>query len=775
MTLQLSDGQEFSGYTLLHLILKEDQGETWLALDSSAGERVCLRIFSQPFSQVQLNRINAAITSYRGLVHSSIARTLAAGETKGHGYIVSQYVKGAQPLTGHLPLRSQWPILSQLLDVLEFAHGLGATHGNLHPGNMLMDDQQRLYLTDFGLPPLRRRDGSDTFRSPQINAGQPAEPADDFYAIGAVLHWLLTGSANTDAKAPTNTRPIPAELQHLIDSLSAPAAADRPSRIATLRQVLQDSLDETPHESPRPSAVNPADDRPLQASPFERSSPTEDITGSQTATLTETRSGLPLSTVLVSLAFLLVIAVGVFVLLPMSQGTTPTSTNTAGNDPGTPITDPVPLSGNGTEADPVNRPAPLETARQNKIKADAEAAAEALLRLQIQLEDSGVEAWARQAYARLVDQGLAADDLFRAGQFTAALNQYNATTAGSQALIDSMADVITRNQQAGETALSDGDSQAALDAFKILSAILPQDEAIAAGLRRAKNLEEVQRLVNRAAIAEQAGSLSQALELFSDATELDPNWQPARDGLQRVRASQRQIRFNQRMSDAFAALNQGELDAAEAAFDAAQQILPASSAPADGLLQVNVARQGRSVEQLRNTISQAQAEEEWALAINLYEQVLALDNSLVFARDGLAHARERLDLDETLVRFIVNPELMQADEPLAEAKAALVTAARIGGHSGTDSRLQRQINELSQLISVARIPLPVVITSDNNTRVTVYKVGEFGTLTRQELELYPGRYTVVGKRSGYRDVKQQLLLKGGGRGASVHVVCEERV
>ena len=50
---------------------------------------------------------------------------------------------------------------------------------------------------------------------------------------------------------------------------------------------------------------------------------------------------------------------------------------------------------------------------------------------------------------------------------------------------------------------------------------------------------------------------------------------------------------------------------------------------------------------------------------------------------------------------------------------------------------------------------------ENATRVTIQRVGEFGPFTRRELDLKPGRYTIVGSRAGYRDVRHDFTVAPG--------------
>ena len=55
-------------------------------------------------------------------------------------------------------------------------------------------------------------------------------------------------------------------------------------------------------------------------------------------------------------------------------------------------------------------------------------------------------------------------------------------------------------------------------------------------------------------------------------------------------------------------------------------------------------------------------------------------------------------------------------------------------------------------------PVRVRLQSDNQTEVTIYKVGKLGYFTDLELELRPGRYVAVGIRAGYQDVRTEFQV-----------------
>ena len=70
-------------------------------------------------------------------------------------------------------------------------------------------------------------------------------------------------------------------------------------------------------------------------------------------------------------------------------------------------------------------------------------------------------------------------------------------------------------------------------------------------------------------------------------------------------------------------------------------------------------------------------------------------------------------------------------------------------------------------------PLPLVLMSDSVTEVSIYHVGKLGTFERHELNLRPGRYTLLGSSDGCRDVRMPILVAPALRPVSVS--CQERI
>ncbi|MDZ7684903.1 MAG: protein kinase [Gammaproteobacteria bacterium] len=312
MALQLVEGQDFAGdYSLLSQLYRRDRGENWLALDAQSGERVVLKVFDGTLPEPTRNQISGAITATRGLVHPNIARVYRLGEYDGNDYIACQYVRHGTPFdpvvsTGE-DLQERWPWIEQLLDAVSFAHGLGLAHGHLHPGNILVDEQGRLAITDFGLPAsVQHEDEHHAYLSPQVIEAATPDPSDDIYSLGQLLIVILTGRTwRNDEGVFEPTRPIPTEIRELVRRMLSDNAYDRPHDLATIRDVLKRfMLGES--------------DAPLEpAGEFRRREPPRtQAAAPETQRLPHERRGMSATTAIAGLALLILLAAGLFLVLP---------------------------------------------------------------------------------------------------------------------------------------------------------------------------------------------------------------------------------------------------------------------------------------------------------------------------------------------------------------------------------------------------------------------------------------------------------------------------
>jgi tetratricopeptide (TPR) repeat protein len=324
----------------------------------------------------------------------------------------------------------------------------------------------------------------------------------------------------------------------------------------------------------------------------------------------------------------------------------------------------------------------------------------------------------------------------------------------------------------GEEAFAVGERLGAIRWYELAVAVTPSHAGAQAGYKRAKNLEAVLHLVDQGIEYEEDLELDAAQKSFEQAVALDAVWRPAIDGLLRVEKTRTKMQFDMRMSEGFVAIAVGDYLAARAAFRAAQKLIPDSSEPADGLLQVDQGMRLADISTLEQEAQALERDEHWDAVISTYEEILKVDNTLMFASDGLQKAREMSALHARLDKLVEEPDKLSAPSQMQRATSLVVdiaTRPKIG------SRLGSQRDELLRLLKRAATPLKVSLLSDNVTAVSIYKVGRLGNFLRRELDLRPGTYVAVGSRPGFRDVRLEFRVAPEIEIEPVIVQCEERI
>lgn len=228
--------------------------------------------------------------------------------------------------------------------------------------------------------------------------------------------------------------------------------------------------------------------------------------------------------------------------------------------------------------------------------------------------------------------------------------------------------------------------------------------------------------------------------------------------------------YGEAMSRGLDALARGRLLSAGTNFEAADRARPGDPAAADGLGQVRQAEKLASLRRKQRRAREFEARDEWAKALAEYRVALATDSRLVFAREGERRSQERGALLADLDEFVAHPERLESREVLEQARSLSTQGLDVPGEG---SRTQAQARELERLVRLANTSIPVVIESDGLTAVQIYKVGNIGSFERKELALLPGRYTVVGSRDGYRDVRREFRVEIGKTPEAVRVICTE--
>jgi len=461
--------------------------------------------------------------------------------------------------------------------------------------------------------------------------------------------------------------------------------------------------------------------------------------------------------ILVGVGLLLVVLALAVVFLPMAQD--------------------QPLTGETTAA-PAQVTSPPRAAKQAEIPDDRAAAARVedligdWLRLQAQAEAENVTAWGADRYNGALEKAADCERLFRERAYLPAQDVCADAIAELDRLLTGKQALLAGALERGELALSQGEAATAAAAFQKALDIDPANGRAMAGQARAAQLPQVLQHIEQGQLLEAAGDRDGALQEFATAMTLDPDFAPAREHRDRVKAALAESAFRLAMSQALRALEEGRLDTAAQALAKARAIRPED--PAVKNLRSQLANRQRTVEleALRRQSDTFAREERWADALQSCTEALALDAKAAFAAACQTQARQRLELERRVQGFLDQPERLFDDALLAEARQLSAHAATI---TPAGARLSASTARLNALITEAAAEVTVVIKSDGLTDIAIYHVGRLGRFEEKQLTLRTGNYTATASRAGYRDQRQVLRIRPG-QGAQVFtLVCEEPI
>lgn len=499
---------------------------------------------------------------------------------------------------------------------------------------------------------------------------------------------------------------------------------------------------------------------------------TRDATGTTESTTRPRRLGIGL---VLGIVFALLIVAGLVLLLPELLRPDLESIATG---PATPAPAVIrerdgrqdrSTAGSGDETEPV---APYQQSRFERERRAVEDLIARLLDLQDELDAKAVERWGAEELAAARHLANEGDEAFLAESFDTARDRYQAAIAALQDLLGEAGNVFDDAIERGQAALTAGRSSAANEAFELAAAIRPGADAARRGLERAAVLDDVMAALREARRLLAANELEAAKAQLEAALELDNETEATKTVLADVRHRITERDFNAALSRGYAALADGRLDSARAAFQEARRLRPAAAEVEEGLLLVGQASTDRRIADLRQEAEALLAAEQFTKAAERYADVLELDAALSFARQGRNQALTLADLEERMQATLSAPDQLSDDVLLAEARNLLSEARAI---DAPWPGFAAQVAELSELLDVAAEPVAVVLRSDGATEVTILRVARLGAFERRHIELRPGLYTAVGTRPGFRDVRLEFRVAPDPSANEVMIRTEERI
>ena len=203
-------------YKVLNRIGSGGMADVYCAEDLQLGRRVALKLLYRRFAEDEefVERFRREASSAAGLQHPNVVAVFDRGEFDGTYYIAMEYLEGRSlkqlvRQEGALDPDRAIDLVIQILKAARFAHRRGIVHRDIKPHNVIVDDEGRAKVTDFGIARAGASDMTETgsimgtaqYLSPEQAQGHPVDARADLYSIGVVLYELLTGRVPFDAES----------------------------------------------------------------------------------------------------------------------------------------------------------------------------------------------------------------------------------------------------------------------------------------------------------------------------------------------------------------------------------------------------------------------------------------------------------------------------------------------------------------------------------------------------------------------------------------------
>jgi eukaryotic-like serine/threonine-protein kinase len=242
-------------YRVIERLGSGGMADVYAAEDTQLGRRVALKLLYRRFAEDAefVERFRREASSAAGLQHPNIVGVFDRGEWDGTYYIAMEYLSGhtlKQLVREHgaMPPDLAVDITLQVLRAAKFAHKRGVVHRDIKPHNVILDEEGRAKVTDFGIARAGASDMTETgsimgtaqYLSPEQAQGKPVSPRSDLYSIGVMLYELLTGRVPFDAESP-----VTIALKHVSEDPVPPSQVN-PAVSPALDAVVLRALEKEP-------------------------------------------------------------------------------------------------------------------------------------------------------------------------------------------------------------------------------------------------------------------------------------------------------------------------------------------------------------------------------------------------------------------------------------------------------------------------------------------------------------------------------------------------
>lgn len=229
--------------------------DVYCAHDEHLGRDVALKVLHRRFAQDKefVERFRREASAAAGLQHPNVVSVYDRGQYDGTYYIAMELLRGRtlkDVIAQEAPLDQERAIdiTIQILKAAGFGHRRGIIHRDFKPQNVILDDEDRAKVTDFGIARAGASEITETgsimgtaqYLSPEQAQGTAAGDSSDLYSIGVMLYEMLTGALPFGGESA-----VAIALRHLTEP-PPPMHPQRPDIHPGLEAVVMQALAKDP-------------------------------------------------------------------------------------------------------------------------------------------------------------------------------------------------------------------------------------------------------------------------------------------------------------------------------------------------------------------------------------------------------------------------------------------------------------------------------------------------------------------------------------------------
>ena len=243
-------------YRVVKLLGRGGMGAVYKCHDEELEREVALKIIRPEIASdtAIIERFKREIQLSSRVTHKNVLRVYDLGEADGVRFLTMQFVEGEDLAnllrrTGPLPVTRLFHVFRQICEGLAAAHEEGVVHRDLKPQNVLLDGEDHVWLTDFGLAKslggsamteMGAVMGTPSYMSPEQVRGQAVDKRSDIYSLGIVFYEMATG------RTPFGGGSMYEVLMRRLSTPPRPVTELNPAVPPYLRKVLERCLEVDP-------------------------------------------------------------------------------------------------------------------------------------------------------------------------------------------------------------------------------------------------------------------------------------------------------------------------------------------------------------------------------------------------------------------------------------------------------------------------------------------------------------------------------------------------